>query len=625
MPRKIPAAKQPVAPPQRASRAGRGAATGAARQGGRGARQNGAVPVRARDSAAVSEVTQRKPARASAAAASSPGKSRASRADSSRVKPKQARTGRKQSSKARSSRAETSRAKSSRAKSSRAMAHGRASEPRLTDPANGPSRSVPGSASTPMAQRGGALIHERRLDNGLRVLLAERHRDPVVSVILFYRVGAVDEREAEAGVSHFLEHMMFKGTPRFGKGSIDRRTAMLGGQNNAFTGYDHTGYWYEFSSDRWEEALVLESDRMRHLLLDPAEFASEREVVLEELAMGEDEPWRVLGRRVEARLFGRHPYGRPIIGFPDTLRGMTPESMRAHYRRFYHPRNATLLICGDVIPNEAFARAQAHFGSLGLDAEPGRRAPGARRNAPAREPGLDPAPTPVDALTPRRSLRPPAEEPFGEQRLEMRWPDPAKRLCMAWRAAPAGTPDDYALDLIVVLLTSGRNSRLQRRLVLDGALATSVSAYNDSRVEDGAFWLQAQCRDGVEPSVLEAAIDAELARLAAEGPSDAELDRARRMLKASEAHDAETTSDLAEELGSWAIDVDWTHALDGGERHAAVQAAAVRDVAQRLLQPARRVVGWCLPAPAGPAATGPAQASSADEEELPEELPEEAP
>jgi zinc protease len=471
-----------------------------------------------------------------------------------------------------------------------------------------------------LAERGGALIHERRLENGLRVLLAERHRDPVVSVILFYRVGAVDEREAEAGVSHFLEHMMFKGTPRFGKGSIDRRTATLGGQNNAFTGYDHTGYWYEFSSDRWEEALVLESDRMRHLLLDPTEFASEREVVLEELAMGEDEPWRVLGRRVEARLFGRHPYGRPIIGFPDTLRCMTPESMRAHYRRFYHPRNATLLICGDVEPNEAFQRAAAHFGSLGLES-PSERGPRRGRRATSRAAqaveGVE-AVEIMDAAAPRSALRPPAEEPFGEQRLEMRWPDPAKRLCMAWRAAPAGSPDDYALDLIVVLLTSGRNSRLQRRLVLDGALATSVSAYNDSRVEDGAFWLQAQCREGVEPATLEAAIDAELNRLFEEPPSEAELDRARRMLKASEAHDAETTSDLAEELGSWAIDVDWPHALDGGIRHAAVAAATISEVAGRLLRAGRRVVGWSLPAPSAPAAER-SGSEAAEEVEDPEQ------
>lgn len=462
----------------------------------------------------------------------------------------------------------------------------------------------------PPAERGGARIHERRLKNGLRVLIAERHLDPVVAVILYYKVGAVDEAESTAGVSHFLEHMMFKGTPRFGKGSIDTRTAALGGQNNAFTGYDHTGYWYEFSSDRWEAALELEADRMRHLLLDPSEFDSERKVVLEELAMGEDEPWRVLSRRVEARLFGRHPYGRPIIGFPDTLAALTPEGMRAHYRRFYQPRNATLLICGDVTPAAAFKAAELHFGELGLDQpvadgatpsaksqssrskSPGAKKAGRRATLSAPEPAL-PAPATLDDQ--RRQTRPPGEAPFGEQRLEMRWPDSAKRLCLAWRGAPAGSPADYALDLIVVLLTSGRNSRLQRRLVLDGALATSVSAYNDSRVEDGAFWIQAQCRDSIAPAALEAALDLELARLASEAPSAAEMDRALRMLKASEAHDAETTSDLAEELGGWAIDVDWTHALDGGARHAAISAEDLRRAAAELLQPSRRVVGWCLP------------------------------
>jgi zinc protease len=488
-------------------------------------------------------------------------------------------------------------------------------------------------APQPPAERGGARIHERRIKNGLRVLIAERHLDPVVSVILYYKVGAVDEAESTAGVSHFLEHMMFKGTPRFGKGSIDTRTAALGGQNNAFTGYDHTGYWYEFSSDRWEAALELEADRMRHLLLEPSEFDSERKVVLEELAMGEDEPWRVLSRRVEARLFGRHPYGRPIIGFTDTLAALTPAAMRAHYERFYHPRNATLLICGDVVPAKAFKAVEEHFGALGLDSvlAPGKRTGakaqtlGSKGGSSARTAKRAQLPA-ADALSPapatrddqRTHTRPPGEAPFGEQRLQMLWPDSAKRLCMAWRGAPAGSSADYALDLIVVLLTSGRNSRLQRRLVLDGALATSVSAYNDSRVEDGAFWIQAQCRDSIAPEALEAALDAELERLASEPASAAELDRARRMLKASEAHDAETTSDLAEELGGWAIDVDWTHALDGGRRHASVSAEDLRRTATELLRRNRRVVGWCLPSGEsgggeGTAATGDSAADSDDE------------
>ena len=127
------------------------------------------------------------------------------------------------------------------------------------------------------ALKGGATIHEHRLDNGLRVLLAERHSDPVVAVMTWYRVGARNEREHEAGVSHFLEHMMFKGSARYPKGAVDRITTQLGGVNNAFTSYDHTAYWFELASDRWERALAIEADRMQRLTLDPAEFAAERD------------------------------------------------------------------------------------------------------------------------------------------------------------------------------------------------------------------------------------------------------------------------------------------------------------------------------------------------------------
>ena len=413
----------------------------------------------------------------------------------------------------------------------------------------------------------GALVREERLKNGMRVLIAERHADPVVSVLLLYRVGARNESEREAGVSHFLEHMMFKGTPRFGKGEVDRITTELGGQNNAFTGYDHTAYWFELASDRWETALDLEADRMHGLLLDPREFDSERAVVLEELSMGEDDPWRVLARRVEQALFPRHPYGRPIIGFEDTLNAMTPQDMRDYYRRFYHPANATLVLCGDVRPRRALAAVRERFGSL--DAGPGyEEADG---------------------------FRPPLAAPEGPARIEARWADPGRRLCMAWSTAPVGSDDDYALDLVAAILSSGRLSRLQRRLVLREGLATSLSTSNDTRVEGGVFWLMAECAQGVEPAALERAIDEELARLANEPVTADERKRALGLLDASEAFDAETVTDVAEEIGAFAVDFEWRAAYDGGVRHREVRAKHIQDAVRRLLSPERRVVGWSLP------------------------------
>ena len=422
----------------------------------------------------------------------------------------------------------------------------------------------PSGAPLPKA---GALVTEKRLRNGMRLIVAERRSDPVVAVLLFYRVGARNETEREAGVSHFLEHMMFKGSRRYGKGEVDRLTASLGGNNNAFTSNDHTAYWFEFASDRWETALDIEADRMRHLLLDPGEFDAEREVVLEELAMGEDDPWRVLMKHVEAALFPRHPYGRPVIGYADTLRGLAVGDMRDYYRRFYHPGNATLVVCGDVSPAEAERAARKRFEAL------------------------EAGPTYEEA----DCFRGPVEALPGELRLTTRWDDPGKRLCMGWQTVPVATSDDDALDLILSALVSGRASRLQRRLVHEQGLATNVSASNDTRVEGGAFWILAECAQGVEPETLERAVDEELDRLRTHRLSASELKRARDILRSSEALDGETVSDLAEELGEWAVDADWRLTIDQDARLARFTPAGLEEAAARLLAPERRVVGWSLP------------------------------
>jgi zinc protease len=418
-----------------------------------------------------------------------------------------------------------------------------------------------------VVEKAGARIREHRLANGMRVLIAERHTDPVVASMLWYRVGARNEREHEAGVSHFLEHMMFKGSQCFAKGEIDRITTRLGGSNNAFTSADHTAYWFELASDRWEKALEIEADRMKSLTLDEREFLAEREVVLEELAMGLDDPWRRLTDLVQETLFSRHPYRRPVIGYPDALKRLSAAEMRDYWKRFYHPGNATLVLCGDVDPERALARVRELF-------EP-----------------IPPGPSYADA-DPFR-LR--EDAPEGERRVETRWDDQGKRLAIAWPTVAVGTDDDFALDVVSSVLAGGRLSRLYRRLVVDEELATSVSTQSDTRVEGGVFWLFAECAQSAAPRALEAAIDEELERLATERVPASELARVRSMIAASEAYDEETATDLAESLGEFAVDADWRLAVTGLARVLAVDAAQVRDCAKRLLARERRVVGWCLP------------------------------
>jgi zinc protease len=302
--------------------------------------------------------------------------------------------------------------------------------------------------------------------------------------------------------------------------------------------------------------------------------------VLEELAMGEDDPWRVVARHVEAGVFPRHPYGRPIIGYPDTLRALTPEAMRDYYGRFYHPSNATLVVCGDIDAERALRAVRKRFERL-----------------PA-----GPAYERVDCF------RAPLEPPGGALRVQLAWDDPGRRLCMAWPTAKVGSDDDYALDLAVTLLAGGRLSRLHRRLVLEEGLATSISASNDTRVEGGLLWLMAECAQDVEPAALEAAIDEELARLARERVGTSERERTLALLASSEAYDAETVSDVAEELGEYAVDYDWHMTYDGGKRHERVSAAALRETVARLIVPERRVVCWSLPKAEAPPATRVARA-----------------
>ncbi|MEM6672182.1 MAG: pitrilysin family protein [Planctomycetota bacterium] len=412
----------------------------------------------------------------------------------------------------------------------------------------------------------GATIHERMLENGLRVLIAERHLDPVVAAMVWYRVGGRHEREDEAGVSHFLEHMMFKGTEAYGKGIVDLETTVLGGSNNAFTTPDHTAYWFEFASDRWERALDLEADRMRGLLFDPDEFAAEKQVVLEELSMGLDDPWRSLSRRASEVLFGRHPYARPVIGYRDTLEPMTVDDMRSFYRRYYRPGNATIVIVGAVDSDAAVAAIEERFGD-------------------------------IEDVAPEGTERPvPAPEFDGEVRIRTSWDDGASRLIMAWPGATFGSDDDFTLDVVVAHLTSGKLSRLYRHIVVEGGLATSVSANNDARAEAGGFWLYAEAVQGVEPETLEAALDAEIRRISETPLTEAQLSRAKKLLAASEAFDSETVTDVAETIGEYAVDLsDWREVLRSNDRRSAVTAEQVQETCRRLLRPDRRVVAWSLP------------------------------
>ena len=408
-------------------------------------------------------------------------------------------------------------------------------------------------------------IHEIRLDNGFRAILVERRGLPLVASVTCYSVGSRDERTGETGVSHFLEHMMFKGTGRYAKGEIDALTAKLGGSNNAFTDHDWTAYYFNLASDRWETALEVEADRMVNCLLDPAEFEAEKSVVLEELAMGEDDPWTGLWHATEALAFDVHPYRHPVIGYRQDLERLNVEGMRDYYRRHYGPNRACLVAIGDLDTKKTTKRIQQLFGSL--------------QPAPERAPVLD------------------EPETGAERRGIVRAPGSLTRIGFAAHTCRIGERDDFALDLLSHVLAGGRTSRLHRRLVIDEELATLVSTHNETRLDPGLFWIAVELRPGADAERVEAIVREELAKLCADGVTADELKRARVQVRAAFLFEDETCLDAAQRIGRFAMLARGGYRVlgDALATFDSLDRRELREVAIRIFAPERWTVTWSVP------------------------------
>src|SRR6476619_1219871 len=207
-------------------------------------------------------------------------------------------------------------------------------------------------------------VFERTLANGFKALVLPRTHAPVVICDLYYPVGSYNEPPGKTGLAHFVEHMLFKGTERFPKGQIDRLAFVAAGQSNAETGEDSTHYWFAFPSDRWELALAIEADRMRGANFDPREVEAERHVIVEERARDLDSPAGRLDQTHLALSYLHHPYRNPILGWPDDLSRISADDLRAFYRLHYRPDGAVLVVVGDVEPEAALDRVEAHFGPI---------------------------------------------------------------------------------------------------------------------------------------------------------------------------------------------------------------------------------------------------------------------
>jgi len=371
-----------------------------------------------------------------------------------------------------------------------------------------------------------AETQEKTLDNGLRVAVKVDRRAPVVVSQVWYRAGSMDESYGSTGVAHVLEHMMFKGTAQVPSGEFSKRIAAAGGRENAFTSRDHTAYFQTLQKDRLNLALQLEADRMRNLLLSPEEFAREIEVVKEERRLRtEDSAQARLYEGLMAVAHASSPYRHPVIGWMDDLQHMTVDDARAWYERWYAPNNAMLVVAGDVEPEQVFALAQQHFGHI------------APRRLPPRKPQNEVEPSGARRIT----VKAPAKLPL----LALAWPVP--RLQM-----PTQDWEPYALEILAGVLDGHASARLNQTLVRDRRLATEVSVgYDAVSRGPGLFVVDASPAEGQSLAVLEAALKAEIARIAREGVAVAELSRAKAQVVAAQVYQQDSLFYQAMLMGEW--------------------------------------------------------------------------
>ena len=352
-----------------------------------------------------------------------------------------------------------------------------------------------------MSERHGSTIARHDLDNGMTVLAERRGLGPVVFSGVVYRVGSRDERPGITGISHLLEHMMFKGTEKYGKGEVAALVERNGGELNAFTSEDATMYYEVFAKDRWRLALEIESERMTGLKIEPSELDSERRVVLEERVMYRDIPAMELSEELMAATFRESPYRWPIIGFEADIEAITRDDVMAHYQRYYSPGNAVLVVVGDVDPDEVFAAAQEHFGAI------------------------PPAPS--------FERRIPVEPPWQTAtRIDLSKPASLPHLQVMFRAPEIATPESEALYLLATVLSGTKTSRLDLAL-LETRRAGDAHVYYHAKTDPSGFVIEVEGTPGVPLDEVEDIVWRELDRLKSE---DVEAEELERSLNQVEAH-----------------------------------------------------------------------------------------
>ncbi len=419
-----------------------------------------------------------------------------------------------------------------------------------------------------------------RLDNGLTVYIIEEPKAPVVTLQLWYHVGARQEISGKTGLAHLTEHMMFKGTTEHGKGEYSRLIAKNGGTENAFTANDYTVYFANLASDRIDLGLELEADRMSNLLLDPKEVTLERDVVKEERRMRtDDDPQSSLIETGYALAFLAHPYRRPVIGWMSDISQLSREDLADWYHSYYTPNDATLVVAGDVTAKQLLPIIQRYFG--------------AARSKPIPSPVITPEPP-----------------QHGERRFVLKREAQLPIVFMGYHVPNYGGDEAYALDLLATILSSGKSSRLYRSLVYQQRLALSAGGgYEALSSDPELFYFYGMAQPGHSAEEMEAAFDREIKRLQEEPVSDHELQKAKNGIAAGYLFGQDSNFFRAMQVGqAVTVGAGAAYVEHYVERIQAVTKDAVQQAAKRYLIPEQRTIGYLMPLP--PAAAPPTQSDT---------------
>ena len=408
------------------------------------------------------------------------------------------------------------------------------------------------------------------LDNGLNVVVIEDHRAPVVVQMIWDRVGAADEPPGHSGIAHFLEHLLFKGTEKIAPNAFSGIVEAQGGDDNAFTSWDYTAYFQRIAADRLDLVMEMEADRMRNLRLTEEDVATERQVILEERAQRTDtSPGALLSEQMRAAQFQNGPYGIPVIGWRHEMEQLSREDALSYYTRFYAPNNATLVIAGDVLPDEVKALAEKHYGPL----------------------------EPSDGITPRD--RPQEPPQLAERRITLadeRVSEPyVFRTYLAPERDPGNQKEAAALTVLAELLGgSGQTSVLARALQFDRQVAVYSSAFYDgTSIDDANFGLIVVPAPDVSLETIEADMDRVIDDFLKTGPDPAALERIRTQVRAADIYARDDVNALARRYGEGLsvgltiADIEsWDDALS------AVTEADIMAAAEKVFDRRNAVTGW---------------------------------